>query len=100
MPVVWIANTHGELRFQVRRVRRADSPRGGDARVRFDGEGDYLLDPPEPDECPHHRGHEAGACELCDWELALDEALEAFDALEPLALPERDEDHDLPIAAE
>ena len=69
----------------------------------FCGEGDYRLEPEESGECRDHEGHEARACERCHGdpiELALDEALEAFDALEPFVLPERDEDHELPIAAE
>jgi hypothetical protein len=84
-------------------MQRADSPRRRGARVRFPGTDDDRLDPEDSGECPQHAGHDARACERCDWEpieLALDEALEAFDALEPLALPARHEDHDLPIAAE
>ena len=71
--------------------------------MRYEGEGDYRLDPEDSGECPRHEGHEARACERCDWEpieLALDEALDAFDALEPFAMTARGEANDLPIAAE
>ena len=70
--------------------------------MRYEGEGCYRLDPEDSGECPRHEGHDARACERCDWEpieLALDEALEALDVLEPCAFPKRDED-DLLIAAE
>jgi hypothetical protein len=71
--------------------------------VRFLGEGDDRLDPEDSGECPYHRGHAARACERCDWEpieLAVDEALDAFAALEPFSQPSWDEANDLPIAAE
>lgn len=84
-------------------MQRAHPSRRLGAGVRFAGECDDRLDPEDSGECPYHEGHDARACERCDWEpieLALDEALEAFEALEPFALTAPHEVHDLPIAAE
>jgi len=103
LPLVWIADAHGERSLEMRRVQRTDSSSSRGATVRFPGANDDRLDPEDSGECPHHPGHDARACERCDWEpieLALDEALEAFEALEPFALQPREVNDDVPIAAE